>query len=94
MAEGMVQAIEKYPVPDPINLGTDEEISIKEKIKKIIQISGVKTKVSFDTTKPNGSPRRNSDNTKMKQKVGFIPETKLDDGLQKTIAWYKETHKL
>lgn len=89
MAEGMIQAIEKYPVPDPINLGTDEEISIKALIKKILSIANVSNKVTFDTTKPDGSPRRNSDNTKMKEKVGFTPKIKLDEGLEKTIDWYK-----
>ncbi|MCL5432571.1 MAG: NAD-dependent epimerase/dehydratase family protein [Patescibacteria group bacterium] len=91
LAEGMITAIEKYPVPDPINLGTDEEISIKNLIQKIIKISGIKTKVLFDTSKPDGSPRRNSNNKKAKEKIGFTAKVKLDDGLEKTIGWYKTT---
>lgn len=90
MAEGMIASIEKYPVPDPINLGTDDEISIKDVIQKIITISGIDAKVEYDLTKPDGSPRRNSDNKKMVEKVGFVPKVNLDEGLQKTIAWYKE----
>jgi len=90
MAEGMIQAIEKYPQPDPVNLGTDEEISIKELIQKIIGYSGVKAKIKFDRTKPDGSPKRNSDNAKMLEKIGFTPKVTLDVGLQKTIAWYKQ----
>ena len=90
MAEGLIQAIEKYPFSDPINLGTDDEISIKELINKILNITGVKAKLKFDITKPDGSPRRNCDNRKMKDKVGFIPGTKLDEGLRKTIEWYKD----
>jgi GDP-L-fucose synthase len=90
MAEGMIQAIEKYPVPDPVNLGTDDEISMKELIKKIILLSEIKTQVTFDTTKPDGSPRRNSNNKKMREKVGFTPQISLDDGLQRTILWYRE----
>ncbi len=89
MAEGMITAIENYPTPDPINLGTDDEISIKELITKIIAISGIKTKVEFDTTKPNGSPRRNSDNKKAIEQTGFVAKTSLDDGLRKTIDWYR-----
>lgn len=89
MAEGMIKAIEKYPVADPINLGTDDETSIKELINKIIKFSGIKTKVKFDTTKPNGSPRRNSDNKKAIKKTGFIAKTSLDEGLQRTIEWYR-----
>jgi len=90
MAEGMIQAIEKYPIPDPLNLGTDEEISIKDLINKIILIMGTNNKVIFDKSKHDGSPRRNSDNKKMKEKVGFISKTKLEDGLRKTIEWYKQ----
>jgi GDP-L-fucose synthase len=88
MAEGMITAIEKYPVPEPLNLGTDEEISIKELIQKIIALSGKEVRVEFDTSKPDGSPRRNSDNTKMLEHVGFNAKVHLDEGLKKTIAWY------
>src|SRR5258708_7796323 len=93
MAEGMMKAIEHYPVPDPINLGTDEEISIKDLIKKIIAISGINTRVVFDTSKPDGSPRRNSDNKKAIEKTKFTAKTSLDEGLKKTIAWYQEVKK-
>jgi GDP-L-fucose synthase len=91
MAEGMITAIEKYPVPDPINLGTDDEISIKDLVKKIIKMSGVSTKVTFDTTKPDGSLRRNSDNEKAIEKTGFVAKISLDEGLEKTIEWYRKT---
>lgn len=89
LAEGMIMAVEKYPVPDPVNLGTDEEVSIKELITKIISLSGIKTSAEFDTTKPDGSLRRNSDNTKARDKVGFVSKIGLDEGLKKTIEWYK-----
>lgn len=89
LAEGMIRAIEKYPVPDPVNLGTDEEVSIKDLIQKIIRISGSKTTVRFDHTKPDGSPRRNSDNTKAKEKIGFVASTPLDVGLKRTIDYYR-----
>lgn len=87
-AEGMMLAIEKTCIPEPINLGTDEEISIKELIDLILKISGQKRKVVFDTSKPDGSPRRNSDNTKAKERFGFIARTPLVEGLKKTIDWY------
>ena len=90
LAQGMILAIEKYPTPDPINLGTDKEISIKELVKRIIDLSGLKTKITFDTTKPDGSSRRNSDNTKAKEKIGFEAQISLDEGLRKTIFWYRE----
>jgi len=94
MAEGMIAAIEKYPVPDPINLGTDDEISIKKLIKKIITMSGLETKVEFDTTKPNGSQRRNSDNKKAIKRIRFKARTSLDEGLRRTIEWYRNEYKL
>jgi len=91
-AEGLILAIEKYPIPDPINIGTDEEISIKDLIQKIVNITDSKAKIVFDTSKPDGSPRRNCDNTKAKLKIGFQAKTMLDEGLQKTIEWYKKTY--
>jgi len=94
MAEGMIQAIEKYPMADPINLGTDEEVSIKDLIKKIVVISKMKTTLHFDTSKPDGSPRRNSDNTKAKKTIGFNPRVTLDEGLKKTIEWYTAQKKI
>ncbi len=90
LANGMIDSIEKYSVADPINLGSDEEISVNELIKKIIKACGASTKIEFDLTKPDGSPRRNSDNKKAKEKTGFVPETGLDEGLQKTIEWYRK----
>ena len=90
LAEGMIMAIEKYPHPDPINLGTDEEVSIADLVGMIIQISGAKASIRFDLTKPDGSPRRNSDNTQVKKNVGFTAKTSLKEGLIETIAWFKE----
>lgn len=90
LAEGMIQAIEKYPVPDPINLGSDEEVTVAQLIDTIIRLSGKKSKIEFDSSKPDGSPRRNSDNRKAKEKIGFTTQTKLEVGLKKTIQWYKQ----
>lgn len=92
LAEGMMAAIERYPVPDPVNLGTDEEISIHDLIHKIVEYSGKDIVIQFDTSKPDGSPRRNSDNTKSKEKIGFTTKTPFDIGLKKTIDWYKKNY--
>lgn len=91
LAEGILLAVEKYCIADPINLGTNEEVSIKELIHMILKLSNKKRKVVFDTTKPDGSPRRNSDNKKAAKLLGFKVKTKLLDGLKKTINWYKKT---
>ena len=90
LAKGMMMAIEKYPQPDPINLGTDEEITIKDLVHKIVKISGISPKIIFDSSKPDGSPRRNSDNRKSKHLIDFTSQIGLDEGLQKTIEWYKK----
>lgn len=90
LADGMILAIEKHPKPDPINLGTDEEISVKELINKILDISELRIPLHFDTSKPDGSIRRNSDNKKAIEKIGFYPKMRLYEGLVKTVAWYRE----
>lgn len=89
-AEGLIQAIEKYPVADPVNIGTDEEVSITQLVEKIIEIAQVKTKIVFDTNKPDGSPRRNCDNTRAKENIGFQTTVSLDEGLRRTIEWYRK----
>lgn len=92
LAQGILLAAEKHNQADSINLGTDEEISIKDLIKTILVLSNSKRQVIFDTTKPDGSPRRNSDNTKASKLIGFEAITKLEEGLRKTINWYKENY--
>lgn len=94
LAEGMILATEHYPNADPINLGTDEEVTIAELVAKIIALSGKKTVVQFDKTKPDGSPRRNSDNRKAKKYTQFTAKTRLDKGLAKTIDWYRHEYYL
>lgn len=92
LASGMIAAIEKYPVPDPINLGTDEEVTIADLVKMIVALFGKKTTVEFDMSKPDGSPRRNSDNTKAKKLLQFNAKIPLKEGLSKTIEWYRHEY--
>lgn len=94
LADGMIAAIEKYPVAEPVNLGTDEEVTIGELVRMIIRLSGKKTKVIFDAGKPDGSPRRNCDNTNARKRVGFQAQIKLEEGLRKTIDWYRQNRQL
>lgn len=91
LVRGMMLAVEKYAVADPVNLGSDEELTIRELIELIIKLSGKHPKIVFDATKPDGSPRRNSDNHKAKEKLGFSANTSLEEGLKRTIAWYDST---
>lgn len=85
---GLIMAIEKYPVPDPINLGTSEEVKIKDLVKLIVKCTGVKVDIIFDSSKLSGQPRRNCDVTKVKNIIGFEAEVNLEEGLKKTIEWY------
>jgi GDP-L-fucose synthase len=71
-----------------INIGTDEEVSIKALVELIVKISGKNSKIVFDQSKPNGQPRRNSDNSKAIQEIGFAARVGLEEGLGKTIEWY------
>jgi len=88
LAQGLLDALEKYCACDPINIGSDEEITIADLARKIIKISGKKTKIIFDKTRPDGQPRRVGDLKKAKQTIGFQAKTKLDQGLRETIEWY------
>ncbi len=89
-AEGLLKIVEKYPKPDPINIGTDEEIKIKDLAELIIKLSGKPLKIMFDSSKPDGQPRRNCDITKSKEKLGFVSKTRLEEGLKETIDWYRK----
>lgn len=87
-AEAIVLATENYDKPDPINIGAGFEISIKELAEKIRQIVGFKGKIIWDTTKPDGQPRRCLDTSKAKKEFGFKAKTNFDEGLRKTIERY------
>lgn len=91
--EGILLAAEKYNSPEPINIGTSEEITIKELVGKIKKYTNFKGEIIWDTTKPNGQLRRCADITKAKKLLGFEAKTNLDEGLKKTIEWYKNEKK-
>ena len=74
--------------PDPINLGTGQEISISDLVNKIAQIMGYKGLISFDNSKPNGQPRRCLDVSLAKERLGWQAKTPLDLGLVHTIEWF------
>jgi len=88
-AEGIVLATEKYNKPDPINLGAGFEICIKDLAELICEISGFDGDINWDTSKPDGQPRRCLDTSKAKAEFSFKARTSLQEGLRKTIEWYK-----
>lgn len=87
-AEGILLATEKYHKPDPINLGAGFEISIKDLVNLIIKLTGFRGEVFWDTSKPDGQPRRMLDVTKAEREFGFKAKTRLEEGLRKTIDWH------
>ncbi|MEL6272984.1 MAG: GDP-L-fucose synthase, partial [Chloroflexota bacterium] len=86
-AEGILLATERYDQPDPVNLGSGMEISMKELITLIAELVGFEGEIRWDTTKPNGQPRRKLDTTRAKEQFGFESLTSFEDGLSKTITW-------
>jgi GDP-L-fucose synthase len=74
----------------PFNLGTGKETSIKELVETISEIVGYKGNIIWDSSKPNGQPRRFYDMSKFKNSFGYVPNTSLVDGLKKTIEWYEK----
>lgn len=89
-AEGIVLASQKYNKSDPVNIGTNFEISIKNLVELIRKLSGYKGEIRWDKTKPDGQPRRRLSVTKAKKEFGFSARTSFESGLRKTIKWYKE----
>ncbi|SRR6266566_1800279 len=90
VVRGMLMSIEKYATADPINIGSDEEISIGDLAHLVVDLVGSRTKITFDPSKPKGQPRRCPDVTKAKTEIGFEAKTKLYDGLRTTISWLRE----
>ncbi|MFH1392002.1 MAG: SDR family NAD(P)-dependent oxidoreductase [Candidatus Diapherotrites archaeon] len=90
LAKGLLEVCEKYPVADPLNLGSDQEISIKELAEMILKISGSKKKLVLDSSYPDGQPRRASDNSKAKKILGFEAKEPFESGLKHAIDWYKK----
>jgi GDP-L-fucose synthase len=89
-AEGILLATEKYNRPDPVNLGAGFEISIKDLVELIVKLTGFKGSITWDSSKPDGQPRRMLDTSSAKREFGFRARTTLEEGLNKTIDWYKK----
>ncbi len=88
-AEGILLASERYNDSQPVNLGSGMEISIKELAELIARLTGFEGKFVWDTSKPNGQPRRALDITRAEQYFGFRAQMPFDEGLRRTIDWYR-----
>jgi GDP-L-fucose synthase len=91
-ANGIVLAAEKYDDTEPVNLGSGHEISIKELVTIIADLMDFEGTVNWDTTKPNGQPRRCVSNKRAKEKLGFQSSVGLEEGLKRTIEWFRSEY--
>ncbi|MGL6340486.1 MAG: GDP-L-fucose synthase family protein [Waterburya sp.] len=89
-ARGIVLATQKYNEAAPVNLGTNQEITIKELVETICELMEFEGKIIWETDKPNGQPRRCLDTQRAKAKFGFLAETEFRQGLKNTIDWYRQ----
>jgi GDP-L-fucose synthase len=87
-AEGIFLASEKYNKSQPVNLGSGMEITIKELINKIVKLMDYQGEIKWDTSRPDGQPRRCLDTSKAEKKFSFKAKTNFKEGLKKTINWY------
>ncbi|MEA3489007.1 MAG: GDP-L-fucose synthase [Candidatus Omnitrophota bacterium] len=92
-AEGILLASEKYNKSDPVNIGAGFEISIKDIVYLIVELTGFKGGITWDRTKPDGQPRRRLDVSKAEKEFGFKTETDFMEGIKKMIEWYSEERK-
>ncbi|MCC7543336.1 GDP-L-fucose synthase [bacterium] len=88
-AEAILLAAEKYDKSEPVNIGSSFELTIKELIGIVVQATGFKGKITWDTSKPDGQPRRKLDVSRAEREFGFKSHTTFEEGLKKTIEWYK-----
>jgi len=88
-AEGIVAATERYNSSEPVNLGSGFEISIKDLTETIIRLTGFEGKLTWDSTKPNGQPRRGLDVSRAKERFGWQAGMSFETGMQRTIEWYR-----
>lgn len=91
-AAGIVQAVTRYDGDLPVNLGSGVEIRIKDLVQKTALLTEFRGKITWDTSKPDGQRRRCLDISRAKQFLGFQPTVDIDEGLQRTIDWYKIAH--
>jgi GDP-L-fucose synthase len=90
-AEGIWLAAQHYDGQDPVNLGTGEEIAIRELAELIAELTGFEGEIVWDTARPNGQPRRQLDVSRAEELFGFRAQTPLRDGLERTVDWYRST---
>ena len=89
-AEGILLASEKYNSSEPVNLGSGMEISIKDLVELIARLTGFSGQIKWDTSKPNGQPRRRLSVERAEREFGFRAQVNFEEGLRRTIDWYRD----
>ena len=88
LARGMMLLAEKAPPAQPINIGHDQEVTMKQLFEIICKVTGRFPKAFYDTSKPDGYARRSADTTLLKKYTGFVPSTSLEDGVREMYEWF------
>ncbi|MBI4634792.1 MAG: GDP-L-fucose synthase [Candidatus Rokubacteria bacterium] len=89
-AEAIALATERFDGPEPVNVGTGSEITVKRLVELIAELTGFAGRIVWDTTRPNGQPRRCLDTSRAWQAFGFKATTEFHEGLRRTVDWYRE----
>ncbi len=90
-AEGIAAATELYDDPDPVNLGSGFEISIRDLAVRIADLTGFEGRITWDSSMPDGQPRRMLDTSRARERFGWTAKTSFDEGLKRTVEWYLST---
>ena len=90
-AEGIILSMEKYDSPEPMNLGSGREITIRDLTNLVAKMCRFEGKIVWDPSKPDGQPRRCLDVSRAREQIGFVAGTSLEDGLRRTIEWFEMT---
>jgi len=88
-AEGILLATEHYDKPEPVNIGAGFEITVRELAELIARLAGFKGQIRWDTSKPDGQPRRRLDTSRAEKEFGFRSQVPFEEGLRRTIEWYE-----
>ena len=91
-AEAVVAATERYDSPEPVNVGVGSEITIRELVELIAQVTDFTGEIRWDASKPDGQPRRMLDTSRAREEFGFEARTSFDQGLRATVDWFREHH--
>jgi GDP-L-fucose synthase len=89
-AEAIVLAAERYDEAEPVNLGVGQEIAIRDLVELIARLAGFLGGIAWDSSRPDGQPRRALDTSRARERFGFVARTGFEEGLRRTIAWYEE----